>query len=122
MATIKTALTIAALTLGISTAANATSYEAADDSLESQLCVAAATASKMSMHKEVSQFRPSVMTSTNYRLVANKVYCNGEKISDFAYNAGNMDVAAKLKSYSNRTVEIHDIADVRHGNVLVGSK
>lgn len=122
MTTIKSALTIAALTLGLSTAANAATYTAADDNIESKLCVAAATATKMSMHRQISQFRPSTLTSVNYRLVANKVYCNGQSIAEFALAAGNDTVANKLKSYQKPNVEIRDIAKMRHGSVHIGSK
>ena len=114
-------LTVVALTFGLASAANAAQYKAADNSLESELCVSAATSSKLKMHSDIKDFRSSALASENYKLVANKLYCNGMNIAEFAEQAGNFDVAEKLAKYRKGNVEIRDIAKARQGHVHVGS-
>lgn len=118
---IKTGLTVIALTFGLASAANAAQYTAADNSIESKMCVTAATASKMKMHNEIKDFSSSKLTSKSYRLVANKLYCNGINVAEFARQAGNEEIAQKLAKYRKNNVQIRDLAKARHGNVHIGS-
>ena len=123
----KKGLTVLAVTFGLALSAHASdaTYVAGDNSAESKLCVAAATASKMNMRNKIRLFRASSTPSTinqTYRLVANKLYCNGIDVAEFAASAGNQDVADKLMKYRDNDVQIRDIAKVSHGTVVVGSK
>ncbi|MBU2883808.1 DUF3718 domain-containing protein [Psychrosphaera sp. B3R10] len=122
MGIVKYGVSVIVLSMTFVGASVASEYEAADNSPESQLCLAAATASKFKMHRQVADFTPTVLTSKNYRLVANKLYCNGMNVADFAKSAGNFEVANKLMSYRDNFVQIRDIADQRHGSVHIGSK
>ena len=122
MGIVKSGLTVLALGLGLTAAAHAETYTAADDSLESKLCVAAATSSKMQVHSQVAEFRPSSHTSMNYKLIANKLYCNDQNIVQFALNAGNSQVAEKLDQYRGQYGEIRDITARFSGTVHIGSK
>lgn len=116
------ALTIATLTLGFATAVSAASYVSADASKESQVCVAAATTSRIGMYIQARDFKPSNMVNRNLKLIANNLYCNGENVADFAKSAGNDAVASQLNRYRDTSVQIHDIAKMSHGTVHVGSK
>lgn len=122
MGIVKLGMSTVILSLSLAGIANASEYSAADNSKESKLCVAAATNNKMQMHRKVADFTPTIMTSKNYRLVANNLYCNGVNISDFAKSAGNFVVADKLASYRENFVEIKDLAKRRNGTVHIGSK
>lgn len=122
MGIVKTGLAIIAVSLTFSASVYAKDYKAADDSAESELCVAAATASKIRMHSKVADFTPSIMTSKNYKLVANKLYCNGINVVQFAKEAGNFAVAEKLARYRSNYVEIKELAEIREGKVNIGSK
>ena len=119
-------LTFLAITFSMAMSANAATYEAADNSAESQLCVAAATYSKLRMTQAVKRFVPNTSSSKiskNYRLVANNLYCNGLDVAEFAMQAGNEKVAKKLLKYRDSDVQIRDIAKVTHGKVnITGSK
>lgn len=117
-------LTAIALTFGLASASNAATYQVADDSLESKLCVAAATDSKIALHKKVKDFRTVSSVSSNFRLLANELHCNGLSVAQFAEQAGNDVAAGQFEKYesTNRNVEIRDIAKVSHGNVHIGSK
>ncbi len=122
----KKGLTFVALTFSMALSANAATYIAADDSPESQLCVTAATASKLKMNRAVKDFQPGTSHAEigkSYRLVANNLYCNGMDVAEFASQAGNKAVADKLQQYRSSDVSIRDIAQVSQGNVYVsGSK
>ena len=124
MNNLKKAAAVMAMTMGLgfSAMASATTYTPADNSMESELCAKAATVSKMQMHRQVAKFTPQIMTSKNYQIVANKLYCNGQNIVEFARQAGNEDVAEKLEQYRGNYVQIRDIAKRRNGTVHVGSK
>ena len=122
MGIVKTGLTLLVLGLGATGAAHAATYTAADDSMESQLCVAAATSSKLKMHQQVVSVRPSIMAAKNYKLIANKLYCNNINVVQFAINAGNEDVASKLNQYRAQYGEIRDITATMSGTVHIGSK
>lgn len=119
----KKGLTVLVATFGFALSANAATYKAADNSPESHLCVTAATASKMKMNNEVRTFRASTSKGTlgkSYRLIANKLYCNGVDIAEFAAEAGNQKVADQLMKYRDNNVQIRDIAKMSHGKVFVG--
>lgn len=120
MGILKVALATSVLAFGSS--AMAASYEAADNSWESNMCVAAATNTKNLMHAKVKDLTYSSFTSKNYKLVANKLYCNGMSVTEFARQAGNFEVAEKIAKYRKGSVEIRDIAGLHHGTVHVGSK
>ena len=122
MGIVKLGMSAVLLSMTVAGTAMASEYTAADNSKESKLCVAAATNNKMQMHRKIADFTPTIMTSKNYKLVANKLYCNGVNISEFAKLAGNFVVADKLASYRDNFVEIRDLADRRNGTVHIGSK
>jgi hypothetical protein len=106
-------------TANLATAGNGRVYFANDDSIESKICVAAATASKLRMNSQVRQISSSKLMSTKYQLVAKKLNCNGINVADFAELAGNTDIANRLKSYQNKSVKIRDIAAIYNGNVTI---
>ncbi|NVK23995.1 MAG: DUF3718 domain-containing protein [Gammaproteobacteria bacterium] len=114
-------LTAVLFTFGLAATANAAQYTAADNTPESKLCVSAATASKVKMHRQVKNFRSSQMPTSNYTLIANELYCNGVNVAEFARQAGNDVVASKLAKYRKSNVQIRDLANLRQGNVHVGS-
>jgi hypothetical protein len=122
MGIVKTAVSAVVLSFSLVGVSVASEYSAADNTIESDMCLAAATASKMKMHRKVAAFTPTVLTSKNYKLVANKLYCNGMNVTDFAKSAGNFAVAQKLETYRENYVQIQDLADKRSGTVHIGSK
>ncbi|WP_163930457.1 DUF3718 domain-containing protein [Paraferrimonas sp. SM1919] len=85
-------------------------FVATDNSIETRICVTAANGTVPQMNKAVRSIRPRAATSTLYRLVANKLSCNGYNVGDWAMQAGNLPVANKINSYRNTRVEIIDIA------------
>jgi hypothetical protein len=118
----KTKLLLIALALTTANLASAgikQTYVAQNDSIESKICVAAATGSKVRMNSAVKQLSSSQHMHTKYELVANKISCNGINVADFAAQAGNVEVANKLKSYRTKNVEIRDIAAISNGRVSV---
>ena len=122
MGIVKKGLTLALVTFGFASYANANTYKAADNSIESKMCVTAATASSLKMNNEVRHFRPSASSASighNYRLIANNLYCNGVDVAEFALQAGNESVANKLRNYRTKNVEIRDLAKARHGSVTI---
>lgn len=125
MNNLKKAAAVMAMTMGLgfSAVASATTYTPADNSIESELCATAATATKMQMHRQVAKFTTNIVTSKNYQIVADKLYCNGTNVVEFARQAGNDDVADKLESYRGNYVQIREIAEQRlNGSVRIGSK
>ncbi|QTH64751.1 DUF3718 domain-containing protein [Psychrosphaera ytuae] len=94
-------------------------YVAADDSPETRLCVTAADGTINKFRRQVHNYGLQGPLAIKYRFVANKVYCNGFNITQFAEDAGNDVVAMKLKQYRKNTVYIYDIAKVNHGNVII---
>ena len=118
----KTKLLLVAATLttaNLASAGNDQSFVATNNSIESKICMAAASASKMRMNSAVKQISPTKHMNTKYELVANKLQCNGINIADFAAKAGNIEVAKKLRSYRDTNVEIRDIASVYSGHVSI---
>jgi hypothetical protein len=122
---IKTKLLLVALALttaNLATAGNSESYVTQDESIESKICVAAATASKLHMNRVVKQIAPTKSMHSKYEMVANELSCNGMNIADFAAQAGNIKMANKLKSYRTKNVKIRDIAATYSGSVTVTSE
>jgi hypothetical protein len=120
----KTNLLLAVLALTTANLANAgesKTYVSQDNSIESNMCVAAATASKLRMNSVVKEVLSTKNMHAKYQLVANKISCNGINVADFAAQAGNIDIANKLKSYRTKNVEIRDIAATYNGNLTVSS-
>jgi hypothetical protein len=118
----KTKLLLVAATLttaNLASAGNDQSFVATNNSIESKICMAAASASKMRMNSAVKQISPTKHMNTKYELVANKLQCNGINVADFAAKAGNIEVAKKLRSYRDTNVEIRDIASVYSGHVSI---
>ncbi|MFT6529441.1 MAG: hypothetical protein ACJAZB_001084 [Psychrosphaera sp.] len=122
MGILKTSLTIAVLSLGVVTSASAATYVSADDTKESQLCVAAATESKIGMYIEARDYKPSNAGIKNLRFLANNLYCNGVNVADFAKSAGNDIVSVQLNRFRNTNVQIRDLAKMSHGTVYLGNK
>ena len=112
---------IALTTANIATAGNGKSYVAQDNSIESKICVAAASGSKTRLNSAVDQISPTKMMHQKYALLANKLSCNGINVADFAAEAGNEEVASMLKSYRTKNVKIRDLAATYTGNVSVSS-
>lgn len=109
MGTVAKGFTVLALMLGSSLTANAANYVAADNSIESEICVLAATASKAKMNDAVKKIKPGLSLATmanSYRLVANQLYCNGVDVAEFAMQAGNDSVAHKFQRYQSENVQI----------------
>ena len=106
-------------TANVATAGNSRTYVANDDSIESKICVAAATGSKLHLNSKVKDLSTTKLMSTKYQIVANNLNCNGINIVDFAEMAGNIQIANKLKSYRIENVEIRDIAAIYNGNVAI---
>lgn len=118
----KKGITALALTFSMAITANAATYEAADNSPESKLCVAAATQNKINMNQAVKNFMANSSLSKmnkNYKFIANNLYCNGTDVAEFAKNAGNEAVAKKLLKYRSEDIQIRDIAKMNHGTVSV---
>lgn len=89
-------------------------YVAADNSIESALCVSAATANRFEFQQQLESLRvrPAV--------AANKLMCNDLPVASFAQQAGNTVVYQQLKRYIKGQVDIQDIALVpAHGVVLL---
>lgn len=120
MTTLKLTMAAALLTMGMSQA-NAGDYMAADDTKESRLCVSVAQDSKIGLHVKVRDYR-SGMTNSNFKFIANNLYCNGENVVDFARNAGNDAIAEKLSKLRKGDVDIRDIAMLNSGHVVVAQK
>ncbi|MFQ3190987.1 MAG: hypothetical protein ACI89W_000262 [Gammaproteobacteria bacterium] len=106
-------------TANVATAGNSRTYVANDDSIESKICVAAATGSKLHLNSKVKDLSTTKLMTTKYQIVANNLNCNGINIVDFAEMAGNIQIANKLKSYRIENVEIRDIAAIYNGNVAI---
>ena len=115
-----------AVTMGLAMTANAAEFVAKDNSLETRLCITAATATKAQMgHLARNMKLGSTGNSTGYgyNKIANSVYCNGENITDFAFKVGNIEVADKLAEYRTGNVQVRDLALLSSETMMVsGSK
>lgn len=112
---------VGAVSLLMSTSALAEEkqYIAADDSPETKLCVTAADGTYNKFRRKVSSYGLQGPLAVKYRFVANKVFCNGFNITQFAEDAGNTKIAMQLKKYRKNSVYIYDIAKAHHGNVII---
>ena len=110
---------IALTTANLATAGIGKSYVAQDNSIESKICVVAATGSKARLNSAVDQISSTKMMHQKYTLLANKLSCNGMNVADFAAEAGNVKVASMLKSYRTKNVKIRDLAAAYTGSVSV---
>ncbi|WP_035387215.1 DUF3718 domain-containing protein [Ferrimonas senticii] len=96
-------------TLGASSAIAAPQFVATDDAATTKLCVAAADDSLLRFHHGVKH------SGISYRVLGEKVRCNGEPIANFAamYN-DDLRVSKRLARYSSdevkTQVEITEIA------------
>ncbi len=79
-------------------------YVAADSSMETALCISAATSDRLDFKQDLqhNRIRPAV--------VANKLQCNDQPVANFALQAGNTAVYQHLKKYVKGHVDIQDIA------------
>lgn len=80
------------------------SYVAADQSMETALCISAATSSGIDFKQDLrfNRIRPAV--------AANKLLCNDLPVASFALQAGNTAVYQQLKPHVKGHVDIQDIA------------
>ena len=121
----KTKLLLIAVILtsaNIAAAGTNKAYVAQNDSIETKICVAAATGSKMQMNRVVNQLSSSKLINTKYELVANELSCNGVNVAEFAAQAGNYDVSKKLMSYRTKNVKVRDIASTSSSNGSVSGE
>lgn len=121
----KTKLLLIAVSLtsaNIAAAGTNKAYVAQNDSIETKICVAAATGSKMHMNRVVNQLSSSKLINTKYELVANELSCNGVNVAEFAAQAGNYDVSKKLMSYRTKNVKVRDIASTSSSNGSVSGE
>lgn len=77
---------------------------AADASIESQLCVSAATNPSHVFKQDVQQQRLQLS------MLANKLQCNGQAVAQFARQFGNEQVAKQLGRYVQGHVDIEVIS------------
>jgi hypothetical protein len=111
MKTTKSALVLAVLGLSMATAANAAEVKvtALDNSLASQLCVTAATGSRVKMFKDMSN------SGWSKQFIKSNIVCNGDSIGTFAARYGSDGVKKMLPAGTN--VEIIDLTRVKGVNV-----
>jgi hypothetical protein len=94
-------------------------FTAQDTSFASELCVVAATGSKQQMKLKIQEFRPTTMKLRSYKLIANKLHCNGENVVNFALMNANDAVASHLDRFRTGNVEIRDISQTFSGKVNI---
>ncbi|NQD38190.1 DUF3718 domain-containing protein [Permianibacter sp. IMCC34836] len=100
-------VSLLAMVIAGATAANAgVRYVAADDSKESLICVSAAVDHHMAFANKLER------VGFTYKLVANKLDCNGQDIASFSAAAGNLKTASILArhSWSKGSVQIKEVA------------
>ena len=118
MSIIKTSLVVALVSVSASAFAKP-AIEAADTSKASELCVIAATGNKQQLRVKINDFIPNTtVNSRNYRLIANKLSCNGNNVVDFAQILGNVAIAEHLDNYRRGNVQIRDLANNLSGKVI----
>lgn len=89
-------------------------FVAADPSMETALCISAATSNRLDFKQDLQYNRVRVAVA------ANKLVCNDLPVASFAFQAGNTAVYQHLKKYVKGHVDIQDIATVSaDGEVLV---
>ncbi|MGJ8631313.1 MAG: DUF3718 domain-containing protein [Glaciecola sp.] len=111
--------TLVVLTAFSSAAFAKPQFTAADDSFASELCVVAATGSKQQMRLKIQEFRPATIKLRSYKLIANKLHCNGENVVNFALMNANDAVASHLDRFRTGNVEIRDISQTFSGKVNI---
>jgi len=79
-------------------------YVAADESMETALCVSAATSDRFEFQQDLANSR------VRSAVAANKLVCNELPVASFAFQAGNTAVYQHLKKYVKGHVDIQDIA------------
>ncbi len=91
-----------------------TRYVPADQSMETALCISAATSDRFEFRQDLQFNR------VGDQVAANKLQCNNLPVASFAQQAGNTAVYQHLKKYVKGHVDIQDIArtDMR-GIVMV---
>lgn len=85
-------------------------YVATDDSVESEICVAATHANKQKMDAKLEASFSNQRLSKKYDLIANNLTCNDTPVAEFALEAGNYELAKKLAEHMDNNITIHDIA------------
>jgi len=106
--TVKKAFTIALISLGMATAAQAGSFTAADKSISTDLCMAAISGNRAEMHNEVKA------SGLSLKFIADNVKCNGENILSYVQQYGQ-NSAKMLKILDRRNVEVN-ITDIAMNN------
>lgn len=97
-------LLLICVVLSTSVVAGESRYVAADQSMETALCVSAATANTAEFKQELKYNR------VRSAVAANKLLCNDIPVASFAFSAGNTAVYQHLKQYVRGRVDIQDIA------------
>lgn len=93
---------------GLSITAQASSLQAADDSLATNLCMTAASGNRAAMHNEIKASGKSA------EFVAKNITCNGENILAFVENHGkNSQKILDMIDRTNKQVSITDLAQNR---------
>ncbi len=87
-----------------SAAAAETRYVPADQSMETALCISAATSDRFEFRQDLQFNR------VQDKVAANKLQCNDLPVTSFALQAGNTAVYQHLKKYVKGHVDIQDIA------------
>lgn len=87
-----------------------------DNSFESNICVAAATMNKRKLTTKLDTAIPGNMKASKLQFVANELTCNGMPVAEFAFQAGNYEVANVLAEYERNNVKILDIAQLSSMN------
>ena len=101
---VKSIATVAIATMFTGAAMASTQIEAADDSVTSNLCVAAATGNKWKLHKELK------LSAVDKQYVASEMTCNGMSVAEFVDQYGANSEAIKM--YLN--IESQAIANVSY--------
>ena len=97
-------IALSSVTLAGSAMADTKKIQATDNSVSTEICVAAAKDRLVSFNKAVSDSRLSM------KKVANAVSCNGLDIASFAQEQGADKIAKKINSY--RTQQTQYIAKI----------
>ncbi|NQZ07944.1 MAG: DUF3718 domain-containing protein [Algicola sp.] len=106
MKTTKSAIVLAVLGLSMATAANAAgvSVTGFNNSLPTQLCVTAATGSRVKMFKDMSN------SGWSKQFIKNNIVCNGDSIGTFAAKYGSDGVKSLLPG--DTKVEIIELSQL----------
>jgi len=105
--TVKQMISVAFITIGLVASSQAGSFKAADESVSTDLCMAAISGNRAVMHNKV---RASGL-SLNY--ITENVQCNGENILSYVQQHGK-NSAKMLKVLDRRDVEINIIDIARN--------